>query len=369
MPFILSAELLPEHAGGLQAVCCLSPSVLVSGGDDGAVFVWRRDGGSPPPAFSAASQVTGHVKSVRAISALPRSPSLPSGGFATGCLDGLVRVFAYDAGGEAAPALVRTLTGHTAGVTSLSLTACGTRLLSGGWEGVARVWDLASGACVAVLGGHENGTCVLGLPNGDIAVGSTGRKSEDNRHVDYKLRLWRSTASPTGPAGGFAVARVLEDHDQAVRDLALLPGGGGFVSVGNDGAVKVRDLDGTARATYVNPASAEGKPHSCFRVTAASCVGGIGGPLVITANEDESVRIIDLASGAIETIRLPGARGWWGGGAHDPELPLRCRASFTLSTDTDATPANSCLPPFSPPPPPCPPRPHFRHAVGSCDAA
>ena len=35
---------------------------------------------------------------------------------------------------------------------------------------------------------------MLGLPNGDIVTGSTGRKDERDRHVDFKIRFWRKTA-------------------------------------------------------------------------------------------------------------------------------------------------------------------------------
>ena len=52
--------------------------------------------------------------------------------------------------------IVRSLSGHSGGIISLSLTSDGL-LISGGWEGHARVWDLVSGATKYVLEGHENG--------------------------------------------------------------------------------------------------------------------------------------------------------------------------------------------------------------------
>ena len=45
-PFILSAELMPVHEGGVQAVAALSDDLLVSGGDDRMLVVWRRTPGS-----------------------------------------------------------------------------------------------------------------------------------------------------------------------------------------------------------------------------------------------------------------------------------------------------------------------------------
>lgn len=51
---------------------------------------------------------------------------------------------------------MRALTGHIGGIISLSMTADGL-LVSGGWEGHARVWDLSTGVSKFVLEGHENG--------------------------------------------------------------------------------------------------------------------------------------------------------------------------------------------------------------------
>ncbi|CAN0532217.1 unnamed protein product, partial [Ectocarpus sp. 8 AP-2014] len=60
------------------------------------------------------------------------------------------------------------LQGHEGGVISFSWTAAGQvgQLISGSWDGTAKVWDVAGGVCVVTLGGHENGVCVLGLPDG-----------------------------------------------------------------------------------------------------------------------------------------------------------------------------------------------------------
>lgn len=75
--------------------------------------------------------------------------------------------------------LVRQLDGHEKGVISLSFAADGS-LVSGSKDGTARVWSLGTpggeARLEATLKGHENGVCVLGLPNGDIATGSTGQK-------------------------------------------------------------------------------------------------------------------------------------------------------------------------------------------------
>lgn len=154
---------------------------------------------------------------VRALEALPVSATLPKGGFAAGSSDKIVRVYTREG------TLVQALEGHASGVMSLSMTASG-ELISGAWDGTARVWDLGTYKCIQVLDGMENAICVLGMANGDIVCGSTGRKTPEDRHVDFKIRVWRAGT----------VFKTLTQHEQAVRDFAALPSGG-FASASNDG--------------------------------------------------------------------------------------------------------------------------------------
>jgi WD40 repeat protein len=55
---------------------------------------------------------------------------------------------------------LRALQGHEGGVISLRWDHTGTRLLSGSWDGTARIWDIATSECIAILPGHENGKLV-----------------------------------------------------------------------------------------------------------------------------------------------------------------------------------------------------------------
>mmetsp|Transcript_27863 Transcript_27863/g.61074 ORF Transcript_27863/g.61074 Transcript_27863/m.61074 type:complete len:251 (+) Transcript_27863:140-892(+) len=95
------------------------------------------------------------------------------GGYITGCRDGIIRIFGPDHGP------IRELNGHTNQVTSLawlelSSSSSGSGsgggsggpllLVSGSWDGTARLWNVATGTCVATLDNHENGVSVVGLP-------------------------------------------------------------------------------------------------------------------------------------------------------------------------------------------------------------
>ena len=139
-----------------------------------------------------------------------------NGGFVTGSMDKSIRVYSLDG------TLVRTLVGHDHGVISLDWTASG-ELISGSWDGTAKVWDITDGTCVQTLPGHENGVNVLALPNGSIVTASTGRQEGDTV-VDFKIRIWQDGS----------VVKILQPHTAAVRNLSLLPDIG-FASCSNDG--------------------------------------------------------------------------------------------------------------------------------------
>jgi WD40 repeat protein len=176
-----------------------------------------------------------------------------------------------------------------------------------------RVWDIAEGKCKHVLQNHENGTCVIGLPNGDIVVGSTGRKDGD-KHVDYKIRVWRLDTSGGPPA--YVTVRTIEDHEQAVRDLALMPGDTGYVSVGNDGMLAVRNVDHSVAFTFFNPMGPEDKPFSIFRVAV------LPDGRIATASEDQTIRIYSL-DGTISDFTLPGTP-WAVAGLFNGDIAIGC---------------------------------------------
>jgi phospholipase A-2-activating protein len=218
------------------------------------------------------------------------SSSTNISGFITGCMDKKIRMYSEDG------ILVSILTGHEGGIISFGFTSDG-HLISGSWDGTARIWDLKKALCIGVLSGHENGVCVLGLPNGTIVTGSTG-KQVGNTVVDFQLRFWNQD---------FSLQKTLKDHTGPIRELSIVPEIG-FCSCSNDGSIKIRTFDGQVVATMAHPLNAEGKPG--FVLGVCTIVRQSMDSLIVSASEDCTARVWNLQGDLLQTIEHPS--GLWG---------------------------------------------------------
>lgn len=147
--------------------------------------------------------------------------------------------------------LIATLEGHHKGVISFSWLN-GTQLISGGWDGLAILWDLNSLQQIRSFGPHENGVHVLGLSNGLIATTSTG-ESINSQPANFQLRFWN-------PSTGQLVGSPIKDHLGSIRSIAALPGVDGFVTTSNDGSVIIRSSEGHVIETLMHPIQDDGSP-------------------------------------------------------------------------------------------------------------
>ena len=167
-------EPLTGHDGGVTAVAAGAlpdgTPVIISGGGDGTVRVWRMADGTP-----VGEPLTGHDDVVTAVAAgaLPDgTPVIISGGW-----DGTVRVWRTADGTPVG----EPLTGHDGAVDAVAAGALpdGTPvIISGGWDGTVRVWRTADGTPVvppldlpeSVQAVAVHGNVIITAAGADIAV-------------------------------------------------------------------------------------------------------------------------------------------------------------------------------------------------------
>jgi len=198
-------------------------------------------------------ETTKHEHHITALKSTPNDGKHDFVGYATGCKDALVRIFNKE------HKLVRTLAGHEKAVTSLSwlILPSNTKmkypiLISGSWDGTARLWDVMNGSCIANLTGHENTVNVLGLPplsnlsddgNSEvtrIVTGSAG-VAHGNIIKDHKIRIWNVAFAENGTVTTKIIKTIENDHVGPIRGLAFDSLTAMVYSCSNDGSVKVRD--------------------------------------------------------------------------------------------------------------------------------
>ena len=302
-------EPLRGHDGGVGAVAVGAlpdgTPVIISGGGDGTVRVWRLADGAP-----VGEPLRGHDGGVGAVAvgALPDgTPVIISGGWELG-LGGTVRVWRL---ADGAP-VGEPLRGHDGEVGAVAVGALpdGTPvIISGGWElglgGTVRVWRLADGAPVGEpLRGHDGGVgavAVGALPDGTPVIISGGWELG----LGGTVRVWRL-------ADGAPVGEPLRGHDGGVGAVAVgaLPDGTPVIISGG------RELGGgTVRVWRLADGAPVGEPlRGHDGGVGAVAVGALpdGTPVIIGGGRElggGTVRVWRLADGAPVGAPLRGHDG------------------------------------------------------------
>jgi WD40 repeat protein len=122
---------------------------------------------------------------------------------------------------------IASLTGHTDRVHAVAFSPDGHTLLTGSYDGTARLWDVASHHQIgASLNGHGEVYSVAFSPHGNLVA--TGGE-------DTMVRLW-------DVASQRQIGVPLSGHDGGVNAVAFSPDGRTLASGGADGTVRLWDV-------------------------------------------------------------------------------------------------------------------------------
>ncbi|MRR15628.1 MAG: hypothetical protein EG826_04120 [Deltaproteobacteria bacterium] len=141
----------------------------------------------------------GHASSIQSVAVSPDGRQAISGSF-----DHVMKLWDVASGRE-----VRTLTGHTGKVASIVFSPDGKHVLSGSADKTVRLWDAASGKTLRTFEGHTGDVTSVALsPDGKYALSGSGDKT---------LKLW-------DVASGREI-RTIEASTIGVTSVAFSPDG------------------------------------------------------------------------------------------------------------------------------------------------
>jgi len=98
----------------------------------------------PPDGRDCLATFEGHSGPVSSIALAAAGELVVSGG-----VDGTLRVWRVSTG-----SCLRVMRGHSSGIMAVLVAGAANRVVSASWDTTVRVWDLDSGECLHVLGGH-----------------------------------------------------------------------------------------------------------------------------------------------------------------------------------------------------------------------
>ena len=274
----LSAS-LREHEDDVRGVAYPDQSLILSASRDATVRIWRLLSSTPPKYDPF---ISSHVQSfVNAISFLPPNSDHPEGLIFSGGKDTIIDVRQPNKAPEADAE--RLLLGHAHNICALDVSPDGQYLVSGSWDGTARVWSLSNWETISVLEGHQGSVWAVLAFSPKIIITAC---------ADKVIRLFDSTGKKYGEASGStdvvrALCRLTPEHSS----------GADFASAGNDGIVRLWKLNGSQVAQLHG--------HESFIYSIASLPSGE----IVSSGEDRTVRIWK-GTECVQTITHPAISVW-----------------------------------------------------------
>ncbi len=128
--------------------------------------------------------------------------------------------------------LLKTLTGHSYGVSSLAFAPDGNTLASGSWEGTIKLWRASDGKLLKTLTGHSISVYSVAFsPDGKILASGSRDKT---------IRLWRVSPSTSSEQA----LKTLTGHSEWVESVAFSPDGQVLASGSKDMTIKLWRVSG-----------------------------------------------------------------------------------------------------------------------------
>ncbi|KAM5347218.1 hypothetical protein ACJ41O_010223 [Fusarium nematophilum] len=282
--FKLSAQLV-GHESDVRAVSFPSLDTVLTASRDCSVRVWRSNQASPPE-FDG-SLLSRGSEYINSIAFFPPSSDRPDGLVLSGGKDTIIEVKSPKA--AASDNAERLLVGHAHNVCTLDVAPNGSFVVSGGWDGQARVWTSQKWETELTLTGHES-MAVWSVVVLDDHTVVTGCADKSIRVFDLR----QSVAGEVSPKSTIhtpdvvrALCRVPQGH----------PSGADIVSASNDGTLRLWKLNGQQVA--------ELHGHESFVYSLTSLPSGE----LVSAGEDRTVRIW-RGNECVQTITHPAISVW-----------------------------------------------------------
>ncbi|KAK5312608.1 hypothetical protein LTR93_011270 [Exophiala xenobiotica] len=167
----------------------------------------------------------------------------------------------------------------------------GKRLASGQWNGMVKLWDVATGSALQTLANAHNNyvSDVAFSPDGKWLASASG---------EGIIKLWEAAGGLRGSA-----PRTLEGHDRFVRKVTFAPDSKRLASAGADGTVRVWDVETGTMLQMLRDSTDLWHPimDSSMRTMTVQAVAFSGdGKQLMSVSEAGTVRLWDVAGKARE---------------------------------------------------------------------
>jgi phospholipase A-2-activating protein len=252
-------QMLEVHSGSVKAVAVNNTGLMMSGSIDQSCKLFSLDDTSGKYQFL--QELHHHDHYVYCVAA-----EINNKGFFTCGKD--ARIFLVDNDGNP----VKMYEGHSSLVNMVAQIDDKT-LLSGSWDGTAKVWNIETAECIKTLEGNSHAVAIFVAPNGNIITGSQ----------DKTIRIWNKNS--------YSLYKEWQGHDDIIRQFADFSPVG-FVSCSNDSKVKIW--------TYEGELISELTGHTGFVFTVHTLPNNI----IISGSDDRTLKLWKDCI-CVQTVQFP----------------------------------------------------------------